>query len=1023
MYTNIDIMKQKTLLILAIIFLIFSAGLFYVNKVLLPVQVKGMIVKAIAEQTGRNVTLANIQWGPVQGAMITDLVIYDKDRPTDIFVHIKSASAQILIFPFFNKKIIIPSMKIDGISLHLVKTNPEIWNFSDMIKPATPGTGTETMPDIIISGFTLTHGHITLVDLSSEEEFSEIIDPIQIKGSLSLADGLHIFGDMEIPSTQGTLKFDTRTGLRDKTFKGDLKITNTHLERYIRFIPTPLPGTINDATLKSAELAISAEDKNLTVSGSALLPGLNLALQKNIRVKTDLNLSKFVFSSKNGALSLQGDITAHKTEAAFNDQAIKGDIHANITSLTLENGQLSAAADIEAKNFSAVLTGDQKFQGNIALSSLKIAQNDKGLSATADIQVKDLVIQTAQGQNIAGDLSLSKAQVRMKDAKTELQTQLKFGKLKVKSGETTISGDLASPDLVILNDNAIDLTMTAKLSNAEIGLAQSMVFTGNPSAVIHLHAEDRALSYNGTLDLADGVLKNLPLIDAVKEISGKISFETDKLSTKNLSFKAVDTSVEVSGEVSHFLNPLLNFEAKAQDVDLSLAERLAPRFFKDQGLKISGQANITSRFEGEAAKIDQAKIIATADIKNASVESSKLGKHLENISGIVTYAAPALSWKTLSLDFQKKTYVLNGHMQDFSNPYITTSVKGPDLTLDIQAQKTGDNIHIADLNTSFFSSSMNASGQIELPPGQAPLIDITADGKLAIGDIPKILPQYEKNITALKVNGNLKIHAAIKGAATDWQNWNADVSVTTPTLSCLGYEIDNLNMTAQERKGSLQPLEIKGTFYGGDFGIISPIGLVEPGFPFDATFKVSRTDLALLKRDIPALQQKQFSGFLTVAGGLKGKITDWKNMSGRSTVEVTDGYLWEFPILTKILSILSTSFQGGDVIITEASATLGLGEGRVTTNNLTLKSAAVSLLGEGWVDFDQNVDLNITPKTEPKANSTGNPIGLINPTEGLLNLHVTGTLQKPKIESNLSGSTVIKKTLQNTVGNILKIFE
>ena len=43
-------MKQKTLLILAIIFLVFSAGLFYVNKVLLPVQVKGMIVKAITDQ-------------------------------------------------------------------------------------------------------------------------------------------------------------------------------------------------------------------------------------------------------------------------------------------------------------------------------------------------------------------------------------------------------------------------------------------------------------------------------------------------------------------------------------------------------------------------------------------------------------------------------------------------------------------------------------------------------------------------------------------------------------------------------------------------------------------------------------------------------------------------------------------------------------------------------------------------------------------------------------------------------------
>ena len=1014
--------KQKTLLILAIIFLVFSVGLFYVNKVLLPVQVKGMIVKALSEQTGRTVSLGTLQWGPLQGAMITDLVIYDKDSPTDIFVHIQNASAQILIVPFFSKKIIIPSMKIDGLALYLIKTDKETWNFSDLIKPSAPGAG-NPLADVLISSFALTHARITLVDRSSEEGFSDVIDPLNIKGSLSLVDGFHIFGEMMIPSTQGTLKFDTRTGLRDKTFKGDFKITNTGIARYVRFLPVPLPVLIEEGTLKSADLSISAEDKDMTVSGSAQLPGLNLVIPKDTRIKADLNLNKFSLASKNGSISFQGDITAQKTDATFQDQTVKGDLRANILSLSLENGQLNAAADIEAKNVSALLSGDQKFQGNITLAGLKIVQKGKGLSANADVQLKNLAFQTAQGQSISGDLSLTKAETHIKGTQIELQTQLKFEKLKVKNGETVISGELTSPDLVILNNNALDITMTARLNGNEITLPQGLMFSGNPSFGIHLHSEGGALSYDGVIDLADGALKNLPMIEAIKEISGKILFETDKLSTQNLSFNALDTSVRVSGEVTSLAHPMLNLEASAKDVDLALAERLAPQFFKDQGLKVSGKATITARIEGAATKIDQAKIIATADISGASVESSKLKQNIENISGLVTYTAPTLSWKTLNLDFQKKTYLLNGHMQDFSNPYITTSVKGIDMSLDIQAQKIGDNIQIKDLNASFFDSSMSAKGLIDLPPGKDPLIDITADGKLVIRDIPKFLPQYEKNIADLKLAGILKFTTAINGTATDWQNWNADVSVTTPALSCMGYEINNLNIAAQERKGSLQPLEIKGTLYGGDFGIISPIGLVEPGFPFDATFKITRTDLALLKRDIPALQQKQFSGFLTIAGGLKGKVMDWKNMTGQSTVEITDGYLWEFPVLTKILSILSTSFQGGDVIITEASATLAMGEGRVTTNNLTLKSAAVSLIGEGWVDFDQNVDLNITPKVEPKSGKTGNPIGLINPTEGLLNLHVTGTLQKPKIENNLSAPTVIKKTLQNTVGNILKIFE
>jgi uncharacterized protein YhdP len=102
-----------------------------------------------------------------------------------------------------------------------------------------------------------------------------------------------------------------------------------------------------------------------------------------------------------------------------------------------------------------------------------------------------------------------------------------------------------------------------------------------------------------------------------------------------------------------------------------------------------------------------------------------------------------------------------------------------------------------------------------------------------------------------------------------------------------------------------------------------------------------------------------------------------------------------------------------------------IGDGKIATNNLTLKSPAVTLLGEGWVDFDQNVDLNITPRLEAMSGGSG-AVGVleaINPTAGLLNIHITGTVTKPTFDHNVSAPTMIKKTLQNTVGNILKIFE
>ena len=127
-------MLKKIILITAIIAVFITAGIFYVNKVLLPVQIRGMIIKSAEEQLGRKVSFDDLSYNPLKGIIITNLTINSKDKPDEVFIHIQEASAQVLILPLLQKKIIIPAVRINSPSIRLVRFDENLWNWSDPVK-------------------------------------------------------------------------------------------------------------------------------------------------------------------------------------------------------------------------------------------------------------------------------------------------------------------------------------------------------------------------------------------------------------------------------------------------------------------------------------------------------------------------------------------------------------------------------------------------------------------------------------------------------------------------------------------------------------------------------------------------------------------------------------------------------------------------------------------------------------------------------------------------------------------------
>ncbi|MBF0486272.1 MAG: AsmA family protein [Candidatus Omnitrophica bacterium] len=1067
-------MIKKISITIAILLVIISAGIFYVNKVLMPVQIKGLVIKAAQDALHRKVTLDSIQINPVKGLVVNDFTVYSKDKPDEVLFHVKEASAQVLLLALLQKKIVISSVRINEPSARLIRFDDNLWNFSDLLKPSPDASKDEKQAfSFFVSGISIANGRVKLEDASGAEPFSEMIGPMNLKGSLSLTGGVNISGDIALPSTQGNFKFDVRGVLKNQSFKGDLKIHNLVVTKYLRFAPA-LPLKLRALSMSDAQLSFFLEKSDVAVSGNAIVPEIDISpLEGNAAFQGGVGLNKISLSLKNGILNFQGGVSTDKTVLILpdgkyftgsllasvsnlavnkNDIDFNGSLSAIITKLSIDqsktltgalktrntkfaitDGKISASSDLELKNAIIKLGEDQTLEASFSIPALTITPGEKGLDIKTEIKADNTRLTLPKDQKISFDLLLTNLNALVTGSNIFLKTDLALRETKVDLPAFLANADILANDTRVSFENG-KLTAASRLAfqKTAVTVNKTTKFSGDPDLSVHLEFDPQApnpLSYTGTMELNKGSLSGLPNISQLSDITAKIIFETNRAHTKNLSFSVFDTPVAVSGEIKNFAAPKINADIAINKVDLAVAEKIIPDIIKDQGLIIKGNASLKAHMEGALADIQNAKINAAAQIKNVYCESSKLKQKVEDASGTVSYTSPTLSWKDLTLKYRDKTYLLNGYLQDFASPFTAGSIKGENILADFQVKKDKNEIHIESLTATYFDSTLDAKGLVRLPEeGQGePYIDVNTETKLSLKDLPKIelLSQEQiRQIESLKLAGILKIKADIKGKPSQWPQWRSTLRVETPALYMMGYEVENLLVTSTQKDGVVEPLTINGTFYGGNMDISAKVAVSDKKFPFTTDFKLDHTSLELLKKATP-MKDQQFSGNLDLTGNLQGDVLNIRKMTGTSKMMISGGYLWSRNFMPQILSVLSASFQGGDITITDATGTFNFADARVTTDDLTLKGTGISILVNGWADWDQNMDFNITPQLDPVSGAGGaaNVLTLVNPTSGLVNVHVGGTFSKPVIEHNISAPQVIKKTLQNTVGGLLKLFE
>ncbi len=1018
-------MKHKWIIItLSIIFFLGSLT-FWANQVFLPTIVKKIAIEQAQNFLKRKVEIESIHFSWVKGIVINNIKIYQKDSLDKVFLQAERISSGILFVPGVKThKLILTSLNIDSLSVLLVHQT-DTWNFSDLlIIPQTSPSSRPSPVDVSVGGITINNGKFRVDDIQGQSVWSEIIDPINLKVGLSLS-GISFDGQLTIPQKQASISLQGSYQIPNQSLKAQVNIKNIKPQDYFRFYPGPLPFSLTNGLMEQVNAHIQYAPDDMRLTGS--------------------------WSIKN-------------VETAFDQQSFKGELQATNADITLKKNDIAFKGNFSLLN-TQITTPLLSGSGTLSARIEHGRWQENAGSLEGSVALKQGVVSLGEHEKITGEVQINKIKVSKDKNLTQANFELNLDQLNVNLPEKKFVGTIHAPQMLIsldsknivrmdgtldvmADDAAFDKTIlqgklhcdqlkinfdqTQQILDAQSrGILEGLTIKLEDKKEIHTNAHfdlktlyplknPSGMKYSGTLALENTDVQGLPF-GPINNVKLTADVKTNSIDLQSLSLMVLDTTIIASGNISDFSKPLLNIQAQSERFDLSKLQTLAPDLLKAQGLTVDGTTSFMIKFEGPALDPLTAKINAQAVLKDVNLESSTLKQKLNHISGTIKADGNSLSWDNFTAVFMDKALTLTGHLMDFKNPQIKTSLSFDGIEIKGEINKNDNLIELKSLSGEFLSAQLNASGSVDIS-GKTPQLSIKSTFKCNLEDASRFLPQLKSTLEPLKLTGLLSMKASLSGPASQWMQWNIDANASSDLVTISGFKLNNLNVDVNQEDSKIKKFTITSGLYEGSLNVVTTADLND-AMPFDTALHVENVDLSKLKNDIGA-KDEDLRGFISLTSIIKGTIKDLLNLKGSGSLNVAQGYL-----MKKEFSSIFLIAELSNLIFTDATANFDIANQKVSTENFALKSEGAILHGKGSIGFDKKIQAELSPEfNTDKIIRSGSikkgPSALIAlAADKYLTFTIDGTIDKPIIHTIKRPSALIKKTgeiITENVGQILQ---
>src|SRR3989339_64759 len=800
---------KKISVILLSLLVIISCAIIYLNKVVLPVKIKALIIEAVEKQTGKRASLESVRFNLFKGLVLSGLNLYDGQKK---LIGTKEASCSFLILPILKeKKIIIPYIKIQSPYIFISREADNSINLMKLI-PAQEKTESKDSPfGLIISGINILDANVDFEDNSLSPSFTKSMEGLNLSARLNLPAGvkfklnarlktnptaeLNAEGEFRLINKELTAKINLKNlppgefasyyqslglsinqGTMDASL--DLKFKDNRLSADSKIQCNKITAVKDKITVKlnsaiSAGINYNLKDQQLTYSGSAdiietYISGIE-AVGEISGISAKINFDNRGLSSDKIIANYFGlNVTAKARLSDFNNPIVYLEIKSE--------ADLKSAQEILSQKFNLSLPAELSGKGQlwVKLETPLPPKEIPALSGSLELVSAEAAYNEFGVilKNINGPLEFNLNQLAWKDVRfdwldSSYKTAGSLSDFSRGAGSRGRINDLAGKDPLLsleISSSQLNLSRIQKTISERFKLKVPVNIEGSGKLALNLKTKLPAREIpqiDGSLDITSADIKITELNQNLSGVRGHLEFTQNTLNWSKMNFNYLDTAYTSEGRMKNFLSPLIDLELSSAELKLKSNIWLNHKLIKISALEgkyLNSNISLSGTIDTAQSQAVSADINADLelDLKDLEKPLAKFKDQLEKIkpSGIVK-AKLNLNGNINDLKSAQ------GHLRLESSSLSLYGLKPEEFLLDYhQADRLAD-IPLARI--SLYDGSIDANAKVNLDSPNLPF-------KLELG-VQGIKIEKLKQDTPLKtqdLSGTLEAITKLNGLLTDF---------------------------------------------------------------------------------------------------------------------------------------------------------------------------------------------------------------------------------------------------------------
>jgi hypothetical protein len=582
--------------------------------------------------------------------------------------------------------------------------------------------------------------------------------------------------------------------------------------------------------------------------------------------------------------------------------------------------------------------------------------------------------------------------------------------------------------LFIQNKTIITLKAKSKIENLKVK-TQDLILSGDLdlNSILKYDLKERKLvSVEGSINFKEMLVEGVPYIEKVESLSGKCSFDENKIDFKDSRGRILNWPFAFTGSVENYDDPYLNLRATSE-FKLGNILKLLPieKISELDNIQVEGRSQAEIKIRGRIREPASLDIRGGVSLFDVSIIIKEPAFDLVQINGKINLSKNKAELEDLAGFLRNTKYALEGSLTDYTEPSLKLRILSENFFSAIELDKEADLVLIKKLEGNYYQNKFNLTGQVSNLA--SPLFNVYGSLSLNLSEIDKFIPHLSSLTTALEPEGLCTASFHFKGEPGKWRKAEAGLKANSDLLTAGGLKLNNFYLNGSMINEKIYIRELSFAPYGGRLKATGKMNLETTAYLSSVDLLVEELDLAQLSADTK-LKDKGIDGLAHLRLNLAGPLKDLNDLQGNGRLSVIEGHLFELPLLADLAAVIGLShFE--KIVFREGHCDFIIEDRRVSTENLTLISESLSLKSRGSVDFDGDLNfitnIELSEKAYEGLGKPGQVVSVFFDILGkfLISIRTTGNISEPNHETiPISPKEIIREGIIKGIGDIFRIF-